>query len=241
LVGPVIAVGMTAVFGVIALATLLYVYVLIPSKPALPAVSAEEIEAQVDEGRKSLADGHYSDAAESLAKAQSNLAGQPGLLTPAGRRQLAQLHRQAAILADWPREPLDKILARTGSLNEDEWRAVAGNYKGKTAVLDLSLRRDASRQYHVDFTRPMVVARLRLELQNLKLLDSLPLDARERVVFAASIAEIRREDRGAFNVRFEPDSGVLLTDVNANVLGEVPDAAFRALLERQKTWAAELP
>jgi hypothetical protein len=239
--GPVAAVGLTLSFLIVAVVCWIYFSVL-PSRSADSSrASLADIESQVAEGRKSLADGNYAEAVESLTKAQSNLAGQLNLFTPAERRRLAQLHRQAAILADWPHESLDKILARTGSLNDDEWRAVAAGYKGKSTVLDLAIRRDAARQYQVNFPRPMAVARLRLELHNQKLLDSLPLDAPQRVVFAVRIAEIRREDQNGFSARFDPDTAVLLTDVNTNLLTDIPEATLRALLQQQQTWGADLP
>jgi hypothetical protein len=87
----------------------------------------------------------------------------------------------------------------------------------------------------------MAVARLRLELHNQKLLDSLPLEEPQRVIFAVRIADIRREDGGGFLARFDPDSAVLLTDVSAGILSDIPEAAFRTLMEQQQTWAADLP
>lgn len=239
--GPVAIVGLTLSFLAVAVACWISFYVLSSRPVDAPRASLPEIESQVAQGRNSMADGNYAEAADVLSKAQANLARQPNLMAPADRRRLTQLHRQAAILADWPREPLDKILARTLPLNDDEWRAVAASYRGKSTVLDLIIRRDASRQYQVNFPRPMAVARLRLELHNQKLLDSLPLDAPQRVIFSVRIADIRREDQNGFSARFDPDSAVLLTDVSANTLTDIPEPTFRALMEQQQNWAADLP
>jgi len=212
-----------------------------PKPDTTPTVSLQEIDRQIADGRRAFNDAHFQEAAGQFETALAALQSYPHYFSASDRRQLVQLQRQAAVLADWPREPLDKILARTGMLNDEEWKAAVGRYHGKAAVFDVEVRRDASRQYHVNMTRPLAVARLRLDLQNVRLLEQLPLDAPQRVLFAARLAEIRREDRDAYAVRLEPDSGVLLTDVNAGVVGGVAEPEFQALLERQRAWAAELP
>jgi hypothetical protein len=236
-----------AIAGAVALLVVIIVFVVVlrhalPSRPSTAArPNFRQVEEQIVAGRLAFREGNFQLAAEQLGSALDTVVGHPEYFTPADRRQWVQLHRQAAILADWPREPLDRILSTTIALNEDDWRVVAARYRGKAAVFDVELRRDAARQYHVNMTRPLAVARLRLELHNLKLLDSLPLEAPQRVLFAARLADVRREERNAFVVRFEPDSGVLLTDVSAGAVGGIPEAELQTILEQQRRWAAELP
>jgi hypothetical protein len=124
---------------------------------------------------------------------------------------LKQLQRQAALLADWPGEPLDQLLGRTAKLNEEEWQAVVGKYVGKAIVFHAEVRRDASRQYHAKLFGAKTLT-LRLELQPLTLLNYLPLEAPEAILFGARLAEVRRTGPDTFAIRVQPASGVLLTD-----------------------------
>jgi hypothetical protein len=66
----------------------------------------------------------------------------------------------------------------------------------------------------------------------------LPLEEPTRLLFGARLARVRRDTPSSWEVRFEPDSGVLLTDPGAAAvccpfLGE---AELRALLQRQAGW-----
>ena len=76
----------------------------------------------------------------------------------------------------------------------------------------------------------------------LKLLGNLPLDEPKRVLFGARLVNIRREAEGTCVVRFEPDSGVLLTDVASAGLGiMIPDPPLQQSLQQQRKWAVKLP
>jgi hypothetical protein len=192
-------------------------------------------------GRTALAGGDFARAVQELDAAGTIAAAHPQQFSVADRRQLLQLQRQAAILANWMREPLDQALARAARLNDDEWLVVVERYRGKTVVFDLEIRRDPAGQYQVKPARPGTT-RLRVEVQELKLLRSLPLDAPQRVLFAARLAEVRRNGPESCTVQLDPTSGVLLTDVSsAAICGEIPEATLQTILRQQRGWAAELP
>jgi hypothetical protein len=237
---PVVAGGLTLVIAAGAL-WLLVAYLLPAGRTPGPAASPVRIDDRLARGKEALASANFAKAVEELDAAQAMVAGQPQLLSLAERRQLAQLRRQAGVLLDWPRESLEQILSRASRLNDEEWQAVVGRYQGKGVVFDVQIRRDASRQYHVTSTRAGPV-RLRLEVQGLKLLDHLPLEARQRVIFAARLVEVRRDGEGNCVVRLDPQSGVLLTDVPPALLGPVlTEPNVQPILALQREWAAELP
>ena len=79
---------------------------------------------------------------------------------------------------------------------------------------------------------------VRLALEDLVLLRDLPLDAEPRVIFGARLARCAREEGGTWVVRFEPDSGVLLTDAGAveACFPAAMDERLRETLVRQKGW-----
>lgn len=189
-------------------------------------------------GRKALQIGDFRLALEELTAAQALLLANPQSLAADDRKQLQQLHRQAALLTDWPKDSLEQVLTRLAPLRDDEWQTVIGKYHGKVFVFDLEVRRDAARQYQVRFTRPPGRLALRLDLQDLVLLQHLPVDNPQRIWFAARLAEVKREAADRCLIRLEPNDAVLLTDVNPLVLGaQVPDAQ----LALQRKWTAELP
>jgi hypothetical protein len=189
-------------------------------------------------GRKALQIGDFRLALEELTAAQALLLANPQSLAADDRKQLPQLHRQAALLTDWPKDSLEQVLTRLASLRDDEWQTVIGKYHGKVFVFDLEVRRDAARQYQVRFTRPPGRLMLRLDLQDLVLFQHLPVDNPQRIWFAARLAEVKREAADRCLIRFEPNDAVLLTDVNPLVLGaQVPDAH----LALQRKWTTELP
>lgn len=211
-----------------------------PEGAATP--TAAEVDSALAAGRKALLAGEFQRAAQVLNKLQTAVSANPQAATSGQRQELRQLHRQAPLLADWPGEPLEQILARTAPLKSDEWQAVAERYRGKAFLFDLELRRDAGRQYHViKHGGKDGPANMRLEMQNLTLLAYLPLEEPQRVLFGARVAELRRQGASC-TVRLEPDSGVLLTDVtSAAIGGMIPETGLQPILKQQRQWAAGLP
>jgi hypothetical protein len=212
-------------------------------------VERETIIAHLARGEKALSAGDFRLAARELESAQALGDQTPQGLTAEERRKLAQLAREAAILAEWESQALDLILSRWSNLPERDWRAAfTGNYQGKAFLFDVDVRRDATGRYEVSLPRRVGAEPYRLDLQELKLLRHLPLENRQRVLFAARLAQIRREVAAGdkerrWVVQLEPQTAVLLTDPGAVAacLGQPPDAELQAVLKRQATWVVELP
>lgn len=189
-------------------------------------------------GRKALQIGDFRLALEELTAAQALVLANPQGVSADDRRHLLQLHRQATLLTDWPKDSLEQILTRLAPLRDDEWQTVIGKYHGKVFVFDLEVRRDAARRYQIKFTRPPGRLTLRLDLQDLVLFQHLPMDNPQRIWFAARLTEAKREAADRCLIRLDPNDAVLLTDVNPIALGaQVPDAH----LALQRKWTAELP
>jgi len=230
---PLAAGGVT--FLLAALGFWLLVELLLPPRAAPPPTSKVDVDQQLEQARRALLAGEYGQALRHLEPLQDAAPG-----APRQRRRLAQLQRQAALLHDWPREPLEQILGRTARLNDDEWQAVTERYRGKATVFDVVVRRDASRQYWVKPMGPGGIVTMNLDLQEMRLLAQLPLDAPQRLLFAGRIAELRRTGPATCAVRLDPDSAVLLTDVTAAGLGNlVPETALAPILAQQKQWVEE--
>jgi hypothetical protein len=240
---PVVAGGLTFALSVVVLIVLLDR--LVPgtrSTATAASLAPDAIDRRLAVGRQSLLAGEFQQALDELDGVQQVLLSHPGDFTATQRRQLRQLQRQAALLVDWPREPLERMVGRAAGLNAQEWQTVVGGYRGKAFIFDLELRRDASRHYHVRCVQVGQGPPLRLELETLKILGFLPLEEPQRVLFAARLAEVRRDGADSVAVRLEPESGVLLTDIEAAVLGGiVAEAALQPLLQKQQQWVAELP
>src|SRR5208337_3171138 len=118
---------------------------------------------------------------------------------------------------DWPRERLELALVRAAALPDDEWKALIHRLLGKTFIFDADVRRDAAGRYEAKLRRPIEGLLLRFDLQNMAMLRHLPLDAPQRLLFAARLDQVSRDPAGAV-IRLQPDSGVLLTDVGPSVL-----------------------
>jgi hypothetical protein len=73
-------------------------------------------------------------------------------------------------------------------------------------------------------------------------LQLVPLDPPPRLIFGGRLAGLAREAGGGWVVRFEPDSGVLLTDAAALAACSPvpPDADALQTLRRQEEWLREL-
>ena len=128
--------------------------------------------------------------------------------------------------------------------NPDEWQARFENdYRGRAVIFDDVVRRDANgRPALSNYTVVVNKETARLALEDLKLLQALPLPPPARMLFGARPAGCAREGGGGWVVRFEPDSGVLLTDQGAAAsccpapLGR----ELEELLRRQEGWLHDL-
>jgi hypothetical protein len=245
---------MPAVAGAACLAVLLVLFRLAlpllsrhsPNRQAEEAPPAQRLAEATEAGRRALADGNYRLALREFNRAVDLGDRHPGLLAPAEARQLTQLQRQSDLLSRLLSRSLQEIVQEAALLRDpDEWRAkFADDYRGRSVVFDDVLRRDADGRPALS-TYAVVVNKetVRLALGDLRLLQALPLQPPPRMLFGARLAGCVREEGGGWVIRFEPDSGVLLTDPGA-AASCCPAPLGRELeevLRRQEEWLRDLP
>lgn len=236
--------------GITLLSVVLILYITLRS--SFPGVNSVEndpaaLARHLETGRGALSQGKVHLAQRELSDAVALARHFPAALTMSERRQLTQLHRQAALLAELLAEPLEDILRRAADLtdlDEHEWQAAfRARYRGRAIIIEDEVRRDSGGQYRLPGYKVLVRGKpALLELGDLQLLHKLPLENPQRLLLGARLASIERAPGGAWTVRFQPDSGVLLTDFGAAAIcSSLPPAELRVILERQAAWLAELP
>jgi hypothetical protein len=195
-------------------------------------------------GQEALARGNFRRAAEELDAARGLLEQHPGWTPAAQARRVTQLQRQAALLADLLSESLGEILQRAAGLQEEEWQAqFERRYQGRAVVFDAEVARDAAGRFQLDYHIRAGLEPARIDVGDLKLLAALPRERSPRLLFGARLAAMNREAGGTWVVRFQPDSAVLLTDLEAVTACCPPpiDDGLKDLVKRQNEWQAELP
>jgi hypothetical protein len=191
----------------------------------------------LERAQQLLAQGQFhqarfeADAALTIASSASDL-------TPAERQTLIQVQKEASLLADLSAESIAEIMQPPGP-GDPEWQAVfQRRYLRKAVVFDCEIVRTPEGRYRHTF-RPLAGGEeVRLELDGLKVLDGLPLEASRRVILGARLQEVQGEPPGGWVVRLDPGSGVLLTDPDGarlccHALAE-PEA--RQVLYQQRVW-----
>ena len=206
----------------------------------------EKVRMHLKAGQRALAEGSFRLALAELDQALEVRDRDSPALSLSENRRLNQLHREAALLAALLRKSLEEILHEAATVRRDEeWQAqFRENYKDRAVIFDDVVRREADGRCSLAVYEVRVSgAPARLELGELKLLQALPLERPQRLLFGARIAGVAREAPGIWVVRFRPDSGVLLTDPEAvAACSPVPlDDELHKVLQRQAMWAAELP
>jgi hypothetical protein len=183
------------------------------------------------QARKYLAEGSFRLAAEQLA----------GPVPTALKRPWEQLRGEASLLADLLVEPLEDVVRHAARTAEQrEWLAdFPRRYQGKAVLFDMVVERLPSGEYQANYPLLLDARAVRLELGELLLLRKIPLEEPQRLVFGARLQSVRLEQPGpTWVVRFQPESGLLLTDPQAAARC-CPDSA--AQVEKQGRLAAELP
>ena len=125
----------------------------------------------------------------------------------------------------------------------EEWAAEFAAFRGRTFLFDDVVRRDNEGRpvlgsYVVEVKGEVV----RLALEDLDVLRDLPLDEGPRMLFGARLAQCDREEGGSWVIHFAPDSGVLLTDLEAAEAaspGRPLDPGLKETLQRQQQWLDE--
>jgi hypothetical protein len=209
---------------------------------AIPGPSA--ISQRINAGKQFLAQGKFHEAVKLLEEALTLREKYPGFLSGAERKELSQLYRQAALLVDVLSQSLEEILFQAAAEGDDqEWQSLfADRYKGKAVVFFAEVRRDGQANYQLDYDVFVREKRATVELGNVRLLRALRLDRPQRLLFGVRLASVGLEAGGTWVIRFEPDSGVLLTDLGAvAACYSRPLDGLDEVLQRQAAWIAEMP
>jgi hypothetical protein len=212
-----------------------------PPGPADPQDAvANEARTLLEAGHQALAEGRFERAVKEFKLAAQREQETPAL-SSAERRRLAQLQRQAALLARLLSRSLEEIVREAALVrDEEEWKErFQRDYGGKAVVFDDVVRRDpAGRPVLAHYVVRAADEPVRVALEDLEILRQLPLQTPQRLLFGGQLAAVQREPGGGWVVRFDPVSGVLLTDraaVSAFYPAEIDDE-LKGLLQRQAEW-----
>jgi hypothetical protein len=209
---------------------------------ALPDRPQDVVSPRWEKAQQLLGRGEFHQALAEAGAALRLHKDRPEGLAAAEERTWTQLHREAALLADLAGEALEEILRHAASLPQAEWEATfRRRFLGHAVIFDTEVVRTAQGAYRHGWRVFLPGQEARLDLAGLKLLDTLPLEAPQRLVFGARLAAARREPPGQWVITLEPDSGVLLTNAEAAALCcpalGLPEA--RVILRRQRTWVMQ--
>jgi hypothetical protein len=192
-------------------------------------------------GRKALAEEKYQIAVREFDRARKLRDEHPQALSAAESAELDRLHRETALLADLLSESLGEILQRAAGMREDEWKAqFLARYQNRAVIFDDRVQRDPARVPHLTTYEvrapgePAVIS-----LEELSVLNGLPLDRPQRLLFGARLRSVAREGAGLWVIRFVADSGVLITDESAaqNCYPQPLDDELKSVLKRQGEWS----
>jgi hypothetical protein len=202
---------------------------------------SEAVGPLIRQAEKALARGHAATARQALDRVL-----RPGnQLTGVERRRLAQLRRQASLAADLLEVSLHEVVGTADELPFGEWQAVfRERYQGRAVIFDTRVRRDASGKLSLDYRVFVGQRQARVEIGDLALLKQLQLDQPQRLIVGGRLAAVERTGEGPWVVRFQAESGVLMThqplvERLCPALDNDPDAA--KTLQRQAAWLEELP
>jgi hypothetical protein len=244
---PVIAGAATLAGFVVVFAALLPFLIRPPATNQPPAMPAAQMTDRLDAGRKALSEGAFNVAVREYNAAVELRDRQPDLLTPKQSRELSQLQRQADLLARLHNQPLQEVLAEAvRTRSDEEWQGrFETAHKGGAILFDDVVRHDpASKRLVLScFEVKAGNEKAIVALDDLKILQALPLDPPPRLIFGGRLKSIAREEGGIWVIRFEPDSGVLLTDLDAVTAcwPVSPDDDVLRTLRRQQDWLRDLP
>lgn len=239
---PILSGGLTLVLFIAAL-----IFVFSYSSRSRPtSIGPADISKHSRAGREALALGKFNLAASEFTAASALRERFPDALSLTERRQLLQWQRQASLLAALLSVSLEEIVrtaADLQALDDREWNAVFANrFKGHSVVFDDTIRREASGSYQMlGYSVFLRGKPARIELSDLQMMRSLPLDSPRRMLFGARLADIRLEAEGTWVIHLEPSSGVLITDAStAYAVLPIPPEDLREVLQRQTAWTEDL-
>lgn len=219
-------------------------------RPAPPHAQDEpfpDLAGRMAAGRLALAQGDFHLAAREMQTALDLGRRRPDALSSADRQELVQLERQSDLLSRLSSRSLQEIVGEADPvLHDEEWRArFTRDYQGQSVLFDDAVRFDDSapatgrrRPVLVNYRIVVDGETVRLALEDLDILQGLPLERPRRLLFGGRLAKVEREESGRWMVGFIPDSGVLLTDRGAAeaVCSAPVDQELLEVLKRQQRW-----
>ncbi|MCS6850576.1 MAG: hypothetical protein NZ700_05335 [Gemmataceae bacterium] len=242
---PVLATAVTMLFaGLMVLSVVTW----LPRRSGPRKTDLGAVDSHLGLGRQALAASRYRLAQQHFQTAL-HLARQAAELPAATDRELRRLLRQAELLADLSTDSLQQILRHARGVPAEEWEAFfARHYRGKAVVLDVEVRWDAAGGVWKVLGLRLPVgddphAQAHIELGDFQLLRSVPASGTHRLLFGARLAAAGRRAGGGWGIRFEPLSGVFLTDIEAVVSCGLPtgDPQLEAILRQQRAWVEQSP
>jgi hypothetical protein len=245
---PVLAAGVTLVGVILLLAVLVKTTLAPDTRPKLSAAIGQHIDA----GRQALAAGRFTTAVQEFDAAMALSDRVPEPLAASERRQVVQLQRQAALVNDLLAESLDDILRHAVELSERdeaEWQAVFDRrYQGKALIFDADVRWEPPGRWLLEYAIFVRGRLVPIDLSDLTLLQDLyrhqllSQQKPQRLLLGVRLASVRLEPGGIWVIRFQPDSGVLLTDARAAAFWYAhPLREIQEALDRQLAWVNDLP
>lgn len=224
------------------------VAVLVPvllQRPPATSVAGdhERVQARRAAGRAALAEGHFQVARNEYTAACDLWVRHPNALSPREGRDLVQSQRQADLLSRLLTLSLQDVVREAAAAGrEDDWDArFRREHEGKTVVFDDVVRIDPAGKPYLWNTALDGGVKARVSLADLALLRDLTLDPPQRLLFGARLAKVRKEGE-VWVVRFQPDSGVLLTEADAVLAAGLPlDEGMTEVLQNQAKWLDALP
>jgi hypothetical protein len=188
--------------------------------------------------KAALEEGSYRLARDEIDAARRLIGGYPNAIDSDRGRQLARWRRQADLLADLLPESVAEIVRFSVGRADKEWESIfRERYAGRTVVLDARVFRDATGHVQADYRLEAAGAAGAWDLDKLRLLEPLPLQQPQRLVFGFRLRGIRRLARDNWAVVPDPNSGVFLTDPIVLTGLSVPaDNELIDVLRRQAQW-----
>ena len=196
----------------------------------------------LDAALTALNDGNLDQTLLELAEAQKILVTRPQALSGTESRQVTRLQQEVQMIHDLPFESLPDMLALLPGTNDrvadQQFRQ---RYAGRPIVFDATMRRKASGEYALDYRLELAGAQIIIDWQKLRLLNRLPLDEPQRMIFGFRLVSAKKAGNRTWTVEPDPDSAVLFTEPEVLLQTSFPSAddETREVLKRQARWLQE--
>jgi DNA-directed RNA polymerase subunit RPC12/RpoP len=214
-------------------------------------IYSAQLESATDEGSKLLKAADFVRAAERLTVADRAARGL-GADSPQERLAI-QLKREADLWVFLSTEPLETFVAQMDAANDDDeaaWnRLFTDKFARRMLVFDTWVspptqheiaraKEDERAPHHAEWLIIGSRLRVQLSLRGLRLIDDLPLDEPQRLIFGATLAGLHKSttEENTWQIELSPDSGVLVTVAEPLKYYHWPeDESLPEVLKQQQT------